>query len=80
MMLDIFEPRATLLYDKPVSTTYEKARILITVKTRPEPSKSYGETVCIAGLRIDPDPEGLRVARDIRWVRLYPVPVRKRAE
>ncbi len=80
MMLDIFEPRATLLYDKPVSTTYEKARILITVKTRPEPSKSYGETVCIAGLRIDPDPEGLRVARDIRWVRLYPVPFRKMAE
>lgn len=35
MMLAIFEQRATLLYDKPVSTTYETDRILITVKTRP---------------------------------------------
>lgn len=35
MMLDIFEYRATLLYDKPISTTYETDRILITVKTRP---------------------------------------------
>ncbi len=79
-MFNIFEPHATFLYDKPVSTKYEKARILITVKTRPEPSKTYGETVCIAGLRIDPDPEGLRIAEDIRWVRLYPVPFRKMAE
>lgn len=41
-------------------------RILITVKTYPVPSKTYGETVCTAGLR-----------EDGTWVRVYPVPFRK---
>ena len=41
-------------------------RILVTVKTYPELSKSYGETVCTAGLR-----------EDGTWVRLYPVPFRR---
>jgi len=40
-------------------------RILITVKTYPTLSKTYGELVCTAGL----DEEG-------RWIRLYPIPFR----
>lgn len=46
----------------------EQARVLITVKASPEPSTSYGDTVCVAGIRLDgPSPE---------WIRLYPVPFR----
>ena len=41
-------------------------RILITVKTYPTLSRSYGETVCTAGIR-----------EDGSWVRLYPVPFRR---
>ena len=41
-------------------------RILVTVKTYPELSKTYGETVCTAGIRDDGT-----------WVRLYPVPFRR---
>lgn len=40
--------------------------ILITVKTYPNPSKKYGETVCVAGITIN----------DGKWVRLYPIPYR----
>jgi len=46
----------------------ESARVLITVKTAPQPSTSYGDTVCVAGIRLDtPKPE---------WIRLYPIPFR----
>lgn len=46
----------------------EKARVLITVKASPEPSTSYGDTVCVAGIRLDSEkPE---------WIRLFPVPFR----
>ena len=41
-------------------------RILVTVKTYPELSTTYGETVCTAGIR-----------EDGSWVRLYPVPFRR---
>lgn len=41
-------------------------RILVTVKAYPNPSRKYGETVCVAG--IDIDTHG--------WVRLYPIPFR----
>lgn len=41
-------------------------RVLITVKTYPTLSRTYGETVCTAGLR-----EGGS------WVRIYPVPFRR---
>ena len=44
-------------------------RILVTVKTYPELSKAYGETVCTAGFR-----------EDGTWVRLYPVPFRRLEE
>lgn len=43
-----------------------RERILVTVKTYPELSRTYGETVCTAGLR-----------EDGTWVRLYPVPFRR---
>lgn len=41
---------------------------MITVKTYPNPSETYGETVCVAGVRLD------RARRE--WVRLYPVKFR----
>ncbi len=41
----------------------EKDRILITVKTYPNPSTKYEETVCIAGISLSTN----------RFVRLYPV-------
>lgn len=44
------------------------AEVMITVKTYPNPSETYGETVCVAGVRLDRgDPE---------WIRLYPVKFR----
>lgn len=41
-------------------------RVLVTVKTYPNPSRKYGETVCVAGIDLD---EG-------KWIRLYPIPFR----
>lgn len=41
---------------------------MITVKTYPNPSETYGETVCVAGVRLD--------RGDREWVRLYPVKFR----
>ena len=46
----------------------ETADVMITVKTYPNPSETYGETVCVAGVRLDRgQPE---------WIRLYPVKFR----
>ncbi len=46
----------------------EKATVLVTVKTYPSPSDKYGETVCVAGVRLDRGhPE---------WIRLYPMKFR----
>lgn len=46
----------------------ERARVLITVKASPEPSTTYGDTVCVAGVKLTDDgPE---------WVRIYPVAFR----
>ena len=45
---------------------WKRERVLITVKTYPTLSTSYGETVCTAGLR-----------EDGAWIRLYPVPFRR---
>ncbi len=44
---------------------YEKKKILILVKTYPNPSKNYLETVCTAG-----------VTESGEWIRLYPVSYR----
>lgn len=46
----------------------ETARVLITVKTTPQPSKKYRDTVCTAGVRLDTEHPS--------WVRLYPIPFR----
>jgi hypothetical protein len=46
---------------------YEKKRILVVVKTYPNPSHSYGETVCCAGVDLDAG----------RWVRMYPITFRR---
>jgi hypothetical protein len=41
-------------------------KVLVTVKTYPNPSKKYGETVCVAGIDIESG----------EWIRLYPIPFR----
>lgn len=41
-------------------------KVLVLVKTMPQLSAQYNDTVCVAGLALDP----------LRWVRLYPVPFR----
>ncbi len=47
----------------------EHARVLITVKAAPEPSKTYVDTVCVAGVRLNDDDT-------VEWVRIYPVAFR----
>ncbi|WP_157157589.1 hypothetical protein [Diaminobutyricimonas sp. LJ205] len=47
----------------------ERARVLITVKASPEPSKTYGDTVCVAGVKLSGDDQA-------EWVRIYPVAFR----
>lgn len=46
----------------------QKIEVLIVVKAAPQPSTTYGETVCVAGLRGSADHPS--------WIRLYPVPFR----
>lgn len=53
---------------KPADVFETNLSVLITVKAAPNPSTAYGETVCVAGLRIDLGHEG--------WVRLYPISFR----
>lgn len=43
-------------------------RVLVVVKATPQPSRQYGDTVCVAGVDMG--------AASPRWVRLYPVPFR----
>jgi len=52
------------------TNTYpERAKVLIVVKTYPAPSAKYGETVCIAGIRLHDDGPPT-------FIRLYPIPFR----
>lgn len=51
--------------EKPPSDDPRLLKVLITVKAAPNPSSTYGETVCVAGLSMDPDNPG--------WLRLYPI-------
>lgn len=55
-------------HDDRVRIQGEPARVLITVKTTPMPSASYGDTVCVAGIRLDTGTP--------HWIRLYPIPFR----
>jgi hypothetical protein len=43
----------------------ERATVLLTVKASPEIGRTHGETVCVAGIRLDGD--------EYRWIRLFPV-------
>jgi hypothetical protein len=47
----------------------EQMQVLVTVKAYPQPSRTYGETVCVAGVRTD--------AGEPTWIRLYPVAYRE---
>jgi hypothetical protein len=49
----------------------ELMRVLVTVKAYPQPSRAHGETVCVAGVRVDSGPA--------RWIRVYPVAYRELA-
>ena len=45
---------------------WETKQVLITVKAYPNPSKKYGETVCVAGIELESK----------KWIRLYPITYR----
>lgn len=62
------------LHNQPESSggEWQRLEVLITIKTSPTPSKKYGETVCVAGLRVDDADNG--------WVRLYPINFRERPD
>ena len=51
---------------KPMHDRVVRQRVLITVKAAPNPSQNHGETVCVAGIRLDEI--GHR-----EWIRLYPI-------
>lgn len=48
-------------------TAYSKKEILVVVKTYPNPSRKYQETVCVAGVLLENTP---------RWIRIYPISFR----
>lgn len=64
----LFEPDQAST-SEPVGDHWRRMRLLITVKAAPNPSEAYGETVCVAGLRLDLDDPG--------WIRLYPINFRE---
>lgn len=64
----LFSPDPGTLQSKPVADHPVQMRVLITVEAAPNPSGTYGETVCVAGIRLDPEHSG--------WVRLYPINLR----
>lgn len=51
-----------------MSSFSPRIEVLILVKAAPQPSSTYGETVCVAGLQ--------GPVESPRWLRLYPVPFR----
>jgi hypothetical protein len=63
--LSFFGPGEDGPRPKPASDQTARLRVLITVKAAPNPSETYGETVCVAGLSADLQRPG--------WIRLYPV-------
>jgi hypothetical protein len=66
--MSLFGPEPDAVPEKPVGRPV-RMRVLITVKAAPNPSEKYGETVCVAGLRLDLEAPG--------WVRLYPINFRE---
>lgn len=63
--LSIFGPGDSGPAAKPTGDSAVEMRVLVTVKAAPNPSEKYGETVCVAGVRMDWAERG--------WVRLYPI-------
>ena len=63
------DPEAGLAPRKPTGDQPVRMTVLITVKAAPNPSERYGETVCVAGIRLDVERAG--------WVRLYPINFRE---
>lgn len=55
--------------EKPAGDRPVRMTVMVVVKAAPNPSERYGETVCVAGIRLDPEHCG--------WVRLYPVNFRE---
>jgi hypothetical protein len=60
--LGFFDPSLT---PAPKPRIPRRLRVLITVKAAPNPSSTYGETVCVAGISTDLAEPG--------WLRLYPI-------
>lgn len=59
-------------YPKENGSRWETAEVLVVVKAAPQPSAAYGDTVCVAGIRMrESGPE---------WIRLYPIPFRSMEE
>jgi hypothetical protein len=58
----LFDP---VLEPSPKPAGRRRISVLITVKAAPNPSATYGETVCVAGISVDQASPG--------WVRLYPI-------
>jgi hypothetical protein len=56
--------------DSLMPTAEQERRILVVVKTYPNPSRTYVETVCCAGVDVD----------SCSWVRLYPIRFRQLAD
>lgn len=63
--MSLFGPGGDQPEAKPVGDETVRLHLLITVKAAPQPSESYGETVCVAGVSMD--------LQHPRWVRLYPI-------
>ncbi|GAA2324098.1 hypothetical protein GCM10010149_91830 [Nonomuraea roseoviolacea subsp. roseoviolacea] len=61
----LFGPDSNGPVAKPLGDRVERLKALILVKAAPNPSQSYGETVCVAGLRAD--------LKAFGWLRLYPI-------
>lgn len=61
-----------IFYSKPTHNRWEEIEVLITVKATPQPSQRYGDTVCVAGIRMNESGPA--------WIRLYPVPFRSMEE
>lgn len=59
---------AAVEHERRLDRAGRRLRVMILVKATPQPSTTYGDTVCVAGVVLAPGPT--------RWVRLYPVPFR----
>lgn len=59
-------------YPKEAMGGWQSADVLVVVKAAPQPSAAFGDTVCVAGIRMrETGPE---------WIRLYPIPFRSMEE